>query len=220
MCKVKGQQPSVGTHCSGPETPFWAGRLEPGTQHVRGSELGQSFPCVGASALQLAWLRLSPSCTLVWCSSSSVPLPSLFPRSVRLSPPLPDPFSLSVSQTSHGLEFHLSICFLDLNWHKLWNICKKIFPFSPQCSSSLGHPSFPPLLLWGSRPRETSLQCLRVCFKREKCFDSFISFRTLLDINFGYGEILKYLFFERCFKTRTLHAYMFHLLRGVNKHSS
>ena len=109
-------------------------------------------------------------------SSDALPPQSpflLFPHSERLSPSPPAPFSLSVSQTSHGLEFHLSICFLDLNWHKLWNICKNFPFFFFQCSSSLGHPYFPHLLLWESRPRETSLQCLRVGFKRENCFDSF-----------------------------------------------
>lgn len=110
-------------------------------------------------------------------SSDALPPQSPFLLSflaVRGSPHLlllPSPF------LCHRLLMDLNFILASASWtwtDTSYEIFVKIFLFFfLQCSSSLGHPYFPRLLLWESRPRETSLQCLRVGFKRENCFDSF-----------------------------------------------
>lgn len=107
-------------------SPLWGPTVVVQNPHSGQAAWSQGLSMVGVQI----WASPSHVWEPLLGSSSPIPLPSLLPRSVRLSPPPPAPSSLSVSQTSQGLEFHPSICFLeDLNWHKLWNICKKYFLF-------------------------------------------------------------------------------------------
>lgn len=99
----------------------------------------------------------------------SIPLPSLLPPRKDLRPlPLPPPF------LCHRLLMDLNFILASPSWRTWTDTSYEIFvkniSFFLQCSNFLGHPYFPPLLLWESRPRETSLQCLRVCFKNGKMF--------------------------------------------------